>query len=180
MLPWEFSLETKKGQVMDLVDSDGVFVESAPLVDIHYNKQKKTSLLTFRVNLETAASIAGVRVQEDAVSQGRPVKMPATDELDSIVCRCERITLGEIVTFIKENGVKDINQLKTLRVGMGACGGKTCSQLLSRAFKLAGVDMSEVEPASVRPLFMEVPMGEIVNEGLVRIGSADANQRGAP
>lgn len=180
MLPWEFSVEIRKGQIMDLVDSDGVFVQSAPLVDIHYNKQKKTSLLTFRVNLKTATSIAGVRVQEDVVSQGRPIQMPATDELDSIVCRCERITLGEIVTFIKENGVKDINQLKTLRVGMGACGGKTCSQLLSRAFRLAGVDMSEVEPASVRPLFMEVPMGEIVNEGLVRIGSADANQRGAP
>jgi hypothetical protein len=63
---------------------------------------------------------------------------------------------------------------------MGACGGKTCSQLLDKAFALAGVDPSEVEAGSLRPLFMEIPMGEIVNEGLSKIGGKNAGARGAP
>jgi NAD(P)H-nitrite reductase large subunit len=99
---------------------------------------------------------------------------------DVIVCRCERVYLSELVAFIKENKVRDINQLKSIRVGMGACGGKTCSQLVARAFSLAGVDASELEPSTSRPLFMEIPMGEIVNEGLTRIGGKQAGERGAP
>ena len=63
---------------------------------------------------------------------------------------------------------------------MGACGAKTCSQLVGKAFALAGVDPAEVEPGTPRPLFMEVPMGEIVNEGLSRLGGKDAGSRGAP
>ena len=101
-------------------------------------------------------------------------------ELDAYVCRCERVTLREIVQFIKDNNVRDVNQLKSLRVGMGACGGKTCSQLLGRAFTLAGVHLEAVAPATVRPLFMEVPMGEIVNEGLKGLGNKEAGRRGAP
>jgi hypothetical protein len=38
----------------------------------------------------------------------------------------------------------------------------------------------EVEPGSRRPLFMEVPMGELVNEGLARLGGREAGTRGAP
>jgi len=180
VLPWEFGADFPDGQEMDLVGQDGIFIERAPVIGRRYSRKNKTWLLSFRVSLAKAACVAGIRVQAEALSRGKPVGLPGADELDAIVCRCERVTLGEIVKFIKENNVRDINQLKSLRVGMGACGGKTCSQLLPRAFRLAGVDMADVEPTSVRPLFMEVPMGEIVNESLGRIGSADASQRGAP
>ena len=46
--------------------------------------------------------------------------------------------------------------------------------------RLAGVDPATVELGSQRPLFMEVPMGEIVNEGLSSLGGKDAGRRGAP
>ncbi|MCE5256808.1 MAG: FAD-dependent oxidoreductase [Spirochaetaceae bacterium] len=180
VLPWEFGAGFPEDQEMDLVDQEGSFVERAPVIGKRFSKKNRTWLLSFRTRVGKATSIAGIRVQDPAVTKGEAVDLPDADELDSIVCRCERITLGEIVSFIKDNDVRDINQLKSLRVGMGACGGKTCSQLLAKAFRLAGIDMAEVEPASVRPLFMEVPMGEIVNEGLERLGSVDASQRGAP
>ncbi len=35
---------------------------------------------------------------------------------DGIVCRCERITLGQIVEYIKTHRIRDANQLKQLRV----------------------------------------------------------------
>ena len=108
-----------------------------------------------------------------------PALDASCDDGAAFVCRCERVSLDVIVDFIKANKVRDINQLKTLRVGMGACGGKTCSQLLGKAFRLADLDPALVEPGSLRPLTLEVPMGELVNEGLVRLGGKEAGARGA-
>jgi bacterioferritin-associated ferredoxin len=180
ILPWEFAADFPDGTMMDLVGQDGALLERAPMVSRKRNAKKNTWLLTFRTSLRNASSIAGIRVQGPEVSEGTPVTESGCVDTDAYVCRCERVTLGELVQFIKENNVRDINQLKTLRVGMGACGAKTCSQLVGRAFKLAGVNLAEVEPGSLRPLFMEVPMGEVVNEGLSKLGGKDAGSRGAP
>lgn len=180
ILPWEFSAEVPIGTEMELVNQDGAFVEKAPLTAKKRNAGKNTWLFTFRTSLDKASSIAGVRVQAPEVSQGEPLDEAACLDEQAYVCRCERITLGELAQFIKDNDVRDINQLKTLRVGMGACGSKTCSQLVAKAFKQAGVDPSTIELGSLRPLFLEVPMGEIVNEGLSRLGGKEAGAKGAP
>ncbi|OGK10188.1 MAG: hypothetical protein A2Y63_00700 [Candidatus Riflebacteria bacterium RBG_13_59_9] len=82
----------------------------------------------------------------------------ASAEEDPIVCRCERIRKSEIVREIKR-GVRDMNELKSLlRVGMGACGGKTCSSLLQRIFCEEGVDLKDVTAFTNRPLVAEVPL----------------------
>lgn len=181
VLPWEFSTDhLAAGTPMRLLGQDGDFIEEAPLASKRYLKKYGTWALTFPVSLANAARVSGVAVQDPAVTAASPVLDESCPDMDVIVCRCERITMGEIVRFIRDNNVRDINQLKTLRVGMGACGSKTCSQLLPRAFRLAGVDPGSVEPGSQRPMFMEVPMGELVNEGLARLGGREAGSRGAP
>lgn len=180
ILPWEFSVDFPDGTLMELVDQEGAFVEKAPVIARRRSAKSNTWLLTFKTTLRGASRAAGIRVQARRISEGEPAPDAACVEGDAYVCRCERVTLGEIVAFIKENDIRDANQLKTLRVGMGACGAKTCSQLLDRAFTLAGVNPAKVEPGTLRPLFMEIPMGEIVNEGLSRLGGKDAGARGAP
>ncbi|MDX9783865.1 MAG: FAD-dependent oxidoreductase, partial [Spirochaetia bacterium] len=182
VLPWEFAADSPDGQLMELVGQEGEYIETAPVIGRRKNPKNGTWLLHFKTSLQNASRIAGIRVQAEETSlpsETQPLDAWNGDQ-DPIVCRCERVRLSEIVTFIKENRVRDVNQLKTLRVGMGACGGKTCSQLLDRAFEQAGVDRSEVENGSLRPLFMEIPMGEIVNEGLLKIGGKTAGARGAP
>jgi NAD(P)H-nitrite reductase large subunit len=78
---------------------------------------------------------------------------------DAIVCRCERITAGEIRAHIRA-GLCDMNEIKTVtRAGMGACGGKTCAALIARLFREEGVPASEVTENVRRPLFVEVPLG---------------------
>jgi sarcosine oxidase, subunit alpha len=53
-----------------------------------------------------------------------------------------------------------MNEIKALtRAGMGACGGKTCSSLILRAFQELGIDPQQVTPNVQRPLFVEVPLG---------------------
>ena len=57
------------------------------------------------------------------------------DELDMIVCRCEEITLREILQAI-ELGAVDITGVKRrTRAGMGTCQGKTCERLVSQILR---------------------------------------------
>lgn len=180
VLPWEFNADFDIGTELNLVDQKGDFVERAPVVSKRRVSSRNTWLLTFHVDIAHASKIAGIRVQPQEASAFQSAEIPADGAADTVLCRCERVTLGEIVEFIRNNKVRDINQLKSLRVGMGACGGKTCSQLVGKAFRLAGTDPAEVEPATQRPLFMEMPMGASVNEGLHKLGGKEAGARGAP
>lgn len=80
-------------------------------------------------------------------------------EDDTIVCRCERVTAGEIRALIR-GGCRDMNEIKAdTRAGMGACGGKTCTPLIERIFREEGVPLSEIKENVKRPLFVEVPLG---------------------
>ena len=68
------------------------------------------------------------------------------------------MTFGELVRFVKENGIRDVNQLKSIRAGMGACGSKTCRPMIWRLFKEEGIDLGTVTDRVDRPLFVEVPI----------------------
>jgi len=156
--PWEI------GKKLPALDQDGRFVEDAELIKKQYYKKHRTWVLTLKAKAANAASIIGIRVQDESVT--KPLPEPRFDYLpdEAIVCRCERISVGEIVSFIRDNEVRDINQLKTLRVGMGACGSKTCSVLLPQLFRKAGVDPAELRSGTLRPLMLEAGMGELLNE----------------
>ena len=83
---------------------------------------------------------------------------------DTIVCRCEHVTAGEIRELIRK-GYRDINEIKTVtRAGMGACGAKTCAPLIQRLFKEEGVPFDKVTDPSRRPVFIEVPLGIFAGE----------------
>lgn len=166
MLPFEFSPAAwEKGSLMPVLDQDGHFLEDAELLRKLYNKKYRTWVLTLKVSTENAPKAIGIRVQDETATRALPTARYEYLPDQAIVCRCERVTVGEIVSFIKENEVRDINQLKTIRVGMGACGSKTCSVLLPQMFRKAGVDPKTVTSGTVRPLMLEVPMRDLINEG---------------
>ncbi|MFN2322394.1 MAG: (2Fe-2S)-binding protein, partial [Trueperaceae bacterium] len=78
---------------------------------------------------------------------------------DEVVCRCERVTAGELRALIRA-GHRDVNDLKArTRAEMGACGAKTCAPLIARLFRDEGVAPSDVTPGVRRPPFVEVPLG---------------------
>jgi len=123
----------------------------------------RTLLVTLTVRREDAVRVAGFRVQDEALSA--PVETGSSCGLadDTIICRCERVTAGEIRALIRK-GVTDLNQLKMLRCGMGACGGKTCESLIMRLFQEEGIDLCDVTPFSRRPLVAEVELGTLAGE----------------
>jgi sarcosine oxidase, subunit alpha len=164
MLPHEYIVDFALGDSLDLTDIDGNFLEKGVVKKISYNKKYKTSLVTVETSLESGAKVMGIRVQGESAI--KPLDQADYDYIpeDGIVCRCERVTLKEVVDFIRANNVRDINQLKQIRVGMGACGSKTCSVQMPRVFKAAGVNWSEVTEGTNRPLCVETPMFALINE----------------
>ena len=88
---------------------------------------------------------------------------PPTDD-EIIVCRCGRVTKEQVRGEIRK-GVRDLNTLKaSLRTGMGACGGKTCNDLIMQIFREEGIDFKEVTPGTRRPLLTEVPLSSFIGE----------------
>ena len=165
MLPFEYKAEAwEKGALLPVLADDGRFLEDAELLRKVYNKKYRTWILTLKISLANAPLAIGIRVQDEAVTTPLPAARFEHLPDQAIVCRCERINVGEIVEFIRENEVRDVNQLKTIRVGMGACGSKTCSVLLPQLFRKAGVDPATITAGTLRPLLLEVPMRDLVNE----------------
>jgi NAD(P)H-nitrite reductase large subunit len=107
---------------------------------------------------DDALKVAGFTVlAPEEGGQGAGIGEPVPDE--TIICRCERITAGEVRAEIRA-GVRDMNILKaTIRTGMGACGGKTCTELILRLYREMGIDLSEVTLPTNRPFVAEVPLG---------------------
>lgn len=159
-IPYEFGKESLQvGDEVTVLDTTGTALGRVTVVRTRIAKNTdRTVLVKLRVPCQIANQVAGIEIQQPEISA--PLEQYVerlTDDL--IVCRCERISLAEIKAII-QSGVHDMNEIKALtRAGMGACGGKTCSSLIKRAFRELGIPISEVTENVLRPLFVEVPFG---------------------
>lgn len=88
------------------------------------------------------------------------------NENDTIICRCEDLTLGEIRQAI-DDGYTDLEELKRfLRCGMGPCGGRTCLPLIRRELAAhLGVPIDEVDLPTTRPP-QQVTTFEAISKGI--------------
>ena len=160
VLPYEVWREkVGVGQKVPVTDVDGAILGYFLVEKVKSRRKYPGTLMVHvRVDRPVAKAAVGIWVQERQINPMTVYeKAPPPDE--AIVCRCERITAGEIRTAIR-SGVRDLNQLKALtRAGMGSCGSKTCRPMIWRMFKEEGVDLGTVTDRVDRPLFVEVPIG---------------------
>jgi len=159
-----YNYEYKKGDQVLLTDYEGNSLQEAVVIDTVLNKaSKKTQIIKVRVPKQIAKRVAGFKIQRDEATL--PKGKPTVDRIpdDAIVCRCERVTAGEIRKWIRK-GVRDLNQIKAItRAGMGACGSKTCGDLILQLFKDEGVPAEDITLHTIRPLFIEAPLGAFSN-----------------
>ncbi len=159
-LPYEIGRErVEVGQKVPITDVDGAILGYYPVEKIAVRrKYPGTLLIQAKVDKNVAKAAMGIWLQEKQIEPSTIYEKERPPD-DAIVCRCERITAGEIKAAIR-NGVRDMNQLKALtRVGMGACGSKTCRPMIWRIFKEEGIELGTVTDRVDRPLFVEVPIG---------------------
>jgi len=159
-LPYEFLRESiEVGDRVTVLDTEGNVLGEVEVVGVRERKASdRTIAVQVRAPREYARRIAGLRVQGEEV--GRPLPHPVERIADdAVICRCERVTAGEIRALIRQ-GMRDVSEIKAVtRAGMGACGAKTCTPLIHRLFREEGIPESEVVDQPKRPLFIEVPLG---------------------
>jgi len=161
----EFALETVgKGDRIEVFDTVGRPLGMGTVSKVILVKKNKTLQVKLEVPKDIARLVAGIRVQPESVAEPLNESISRLSE-DSVVCRCERVTVAEIRRQIQA-GSRDINQIKAMtRAGMGACGSKTCNTLIKRIFAEEGVPKDEITDNVDRPLFVEVPMGVFCGGG---------------
>jgi sarcosine oxidase subunit alpha len=159
-IAYEFLNESiQVGDKVTVLDAEGHVLGNVEVINVRAVKAfDRTLAVKVRAPREYAKRIAGIRVQEEQVT--RPMDHYVTRITDdTIICRCDRVTAGEIRALIRQ-GCRDINELKTVsRAGMGSCGAKTCTALIHRLFREEGIPAAKVVDQPIRPLFVEVPLG---------------------
>jgi NADPH-dependent 2,4-dienoyl-CoA reductase/sulfur reductase-like enzyme len=118
---------------------------------------------------ERLAGLLRLRQALDEISVPRPgLYELATD--DTIVCRCEELTLGELKAALAED-VADLNEVKRMtRVGMGNCQGRMCGPALLEILAWhRGMSPADITYLSPRPPIRPVPMAAVAgHKGLAR------------
>ena len=89
---------------------------------------------------------------------------------DTVICRCEEITFGEIKTAVIR-GARTIGEVKMItRVGMGNCQGRMCEHSVTGAIiqSLADdyVSHQSIGKYSVRPPLHPIPQSYLANAGI--------------
>ncbi len=166
VVPFELSTEGfHEGDTVNTVDMEGGALGTGRIVAVRKSPvDKKRVLVSLEVPEEEACHAAGfVVLDREEGKEGTGLEQPLPDE--TVICRCERITAGEVRSEIRA-GVRDMNILKaTIRTGMGACGGRTCTDLILRLYRNEGVDPADVTLPTGRPFVSEVPLSAFANMG---------------
>ena len=167
IIPWEMPDGTiKLGQQVTTTGMAGEVIGTGNVIAIKESEwQDKRRLVSLEVPYKEVNLVAGIRIKkpQEKKTETKAIKTPSDEEI--VICRCERVTKKEIVEYIKKTGTRDINAVKAaLRVGMGPCGGKTCTELIMRIFRELGINVNDVEPPVDRPFTQEVPLKAFLME----------------
>jgi len=167
-LPYEQEAAAlRPGSLIMVTDTSGTALTSLPVHSIRKLAGfSGTHIISVEAPADLAPRIAGLRLiptSEALEGFHQSDDFPAETADEAYVCRCERVTAGEIRQLIR-SGIRDINQIKAvLRVSMGACGGKTCLNMVKRMYQQEGIPLSEVSEPPIRPVFVEMPVSLLAN-----------------
>jgi NAD(P)H-nitrite reductase large subunit len=94
--------------------------------------------------------------------QVRPGLFELVDD-DTLVCRCEMVTAGQIKTAISD-GARDIRGVKLrTRCGMGPCQGRLCESIAGHLVALStNRPREEVGTMAIRPPIIPVLVNDII------------------
>lgn len=102
----------------------------------------------------------------DAMHRAHPLPAAWQDWLtpETVVCRCEEVTAGEITTARENLGARDARSLKSFtRTGMGWCQGRVCGFAASCLGAGAGTapTAENLAASAKRPLAAPVAIGDL-------------------
>jgi len=83
---------------------------------------------------------------------------------DMIICRCEEVTLKQLMQAIEE-GARTVNEVKRrTRAGMGLCQGRSCSRLIRKLIAdYTGQKVGKINPGTYRPPVRPLPLSVVAS-----------------
>ncbi|MEV4754334.1 NAD(P)/FAD-dependent oxidoreductase [Micromonospora sp. NPDC049559] len=111
---------------------------------------------------------AGQRRFAAALHRAYPVPDGWTGWLrpETVLCRCEEVTAGELRGAVRRYGVDDVRALKLVtRIGMGPCQGRVCGRAATCLLAAASGRDQPPEAFANRQIVMPVPLGAVAEEG---------------
>jgi NAD(P)H-nitrite reductase large subunit len=108
---------------------------------------------------ERLAGLLRLRDVLDRISVPRPGLYDLAKD-DTIVCRCEEITLGEVKAALAD-GATDMKEVKRMtRMGMGNCQGRMCGPAMQEIIaREKGLPPDRVGFLNPRPPVRPIPLG---------------------
>ncbi len=86
-------------------------------------------------------------------------------EDDTIICRCEGVTIGKVKEFMAKTG-GSLTELKPSRLGMGPCQGRVCEPIIRELLNLWGRTPAECGELHLRPPIAPIPLGVFEKEAV--------------
>jgi thioredoxin reductase len=120
-----------------------------------------------RISCTKSADAARIKVVQGrrfaaALAKAYPVRdgWQSWSQPETVVCRCEEVTRGDIEGAVVERGVTDGRALKlTSRAGLGLCQGRVCSRTVAA---LSANGQNDVpEPSMKRPIAVPVRLRDL-------------------
>lgn len=165
MMPYEFYPLPEKGQTVKGLGREGEVLCDAKVLRVvpSMTKQSKTPLVTVEIPKEFVFDVRFIQFGEKAPAEqlSDPAQVEHSD--DTIVCRCEGITLGEIRALIAD-GYQTFDEIKRIsRAGMGPCQGRTCRLLIMQEIgKATGAALDAQKLATYRPPLKPMRVSELL------------------
>lgn len=145
-IPYEFLPLPEEGSFVTGLNREGKPVCRAQVKKVQIMKNK-TNIVTLIVPKEYSMDV-------------RAFSLKDYDDENTIICRCEGITLGEIRKLIEE-GYRTVDEIKRIsRAGMGPCQGRTCRQLIMQEIaKYTGQKIEDMPMPTFRPPTKPIKLG---------------------
>ncbi|RZU20004.1 pyruvate/2-oxoglutarate dehydrogenase complex dihydrolipoamide dehydrogenase (E3) component [Kribbella rubisoli] len=112
-------------------------------------------------SLDSTAVTRGRRRFAAALAKAYPVRdgWKSWSNADTIVCRCEEVTRGELETVAGERGLDDGRAMKlSSRAGLGMCQGRVCSRTVAALLAAPG---DVPKPSMKRPIAVPVRLRDL-------------------
>lgn len=160
-IPYEYLPLPEPENTVQALNRNGEVVGEANVVRVQKLKNK-TSIVWVAVPNSLAQTVRGLKV--DALKNEKKEEWkPCSEEMgESIVCRCEDVTMEEIQELIA-NGATTVNEIKLQsRSSMGPCQGKTCLPIILKELsKATGKSINEIAPPKHRQPIKPIKLGSL-------------------
>ncbi len=169
------NMETTRKGVFAVGDGAGVAGSEVAVLEGEIAGIAAASSLGHTLDTEKANEMSAVqsrlvryevfRRAMDEISRPRPGLYELAED-DTVICRCEDVTYGQIKTLAKREGIKAKDIKRETRTGMGSCNGKICSTILMNLLHdLSAQTREQPEGLNIRPPVRPVSLGVLAGTG---------------